>query len=93
MISKDEVKHIAGLARIGLDEKETEEFSRELSAILDWVEDLKKAEVTHIAPVAHITGLENRMREDKAREFENTEGIMKLFPESKNGYDKVKSVL
>lgn len=93
MISKDEVKHIASLARIGLDEKEMEKFSQDLSAILDWIEELKKADISEAKPAAHITGLENRMREDKAEKFQATEEIIKLFPESKNNYNKVKSVL
>jgi aspartyl-tRNA(Asn)/glutamyl-tRNA(Gln) amidotransferase subunit C len=93
MISKDEVKHIAGLARIGLNEKEIEKFSKDLSSILDFVEQLKEVDVTDVQPTAHITGLQNKMREDKTEDFENKEGIRKLFPESKNNYDKVKSVL
>lgn len=93
MISKDEVRHIASLARIGLSEEEIEKFSKDLSSILDFVEQLKEVDVTDVEPTAHITGLENKFREDKAKEFENISGIKKLFPESKNGYNKVKSVL
>ena len=93
MISKDEVKHIAALARIGLEEKEIEKFSHDLSSILDFIEQFKEVDVSGVEPTAHITGLENRTRDDIAREFENKEKIVKLFPEEKNGYDKVKSVL
>lgn len=93
MLSKNEVKHIAGLARIGLDEKELEKYSKDLSSILDWVEQLKEVDVSGIEPTAHITGLENVTRKDKAREFGNRNGIVKLFPEEKDGYDKVKSIL
>ncbi|MFA7319754.1 MAG: Asp-tRNA(Asn)/Glu-tRNA(Gln) amidotransferase subunit GatC [Parcubacteria group bacterium] len=93
MISKDEIKHIAALARVGLDEVEMEKISKDLSSILDWMEELKTADVEGVEPTAHITGLANRMRNDTAREFGNKEGIVKLFPEEKNGYDKVKSVL
>jgi aspartyl-tRNA(Asn)/glutamyl-tRNA(Gln) amidotransferase subunit C len=93
MISQDEVKHIAALARIGINQAETEKFSGELSAILNWMEELKKADVENIEPMAHVTGMENISREDKEVKFENKEGITKLFPEEKNGYDKVKAVL
>lgn len=93
MISKEEVKHIAGLARIGLDEKEVEKYAQELSSILDWVEQLKEVDVSGVEPTAHITGVDNILREDKIGEFDNREGIKNLFPESKDGYDKVKSVL
>lgn len=93
MISKDEVKHIAALARVGLDEDEIEKFSKDLSSILDWMEELKKVDVEGVEPTAHVTGLANRMREDLMHEFGNKGGIVKLFPEEKGGYDKVKSVL
>lgn len=93
MITKEEVRHIAGLARIGLDEKEIEKFAADLSAVLDWIEELKEVDVENVEPTAHITGMENRMREDAQVGFENKGGIIGLFPESKDGYGKVKSVL
>ncbi|HPN96247.1 MAG TPA: Asp-tRNA(Asn)/Glu-tRNA(Gln) amidotransferase subunit GatC [Candidatus Moranbacteria bacterium] len=93
LLRNDEVKHIAELARIGLDEKEIEKFSTDLSSILDFVEQLKEVDIDKAEAMAHITGLENITREDKNRDFENVSGIKKLFPEEKGGYDKVKSVL
>ncbi len=93
MISKDEVKHIAELARVGLSEKDIEKFSKDLSSILDFVEQLKEVDVSEVAPTEHITGLKNRMRDDLVNEFGNEKEIVKLFPEERNGYDKVKSVL
>jgi aspartyl-tRNA(Asn)/glutamyl-tRNA(Gln) amidotransferase subunit C len=93
MLSRDEVKHIATLARVGLSEADIEKFQKDLSGILDFVEQLKEVDVSGVEPAAHITGLINRTREDKAADFENKEGIIRLFPEEKEGYDKVKSVL
>lgn len=93
MISKDEVNHIAGLARIGLDEKELEKFSKDLSSILDWVEQLKEVKVEGVEPTAHIAGVANVTREDEVKEFRSREGIIESFPEEKDGYDKVKAVL
>lgn len=92
MITKDEVKHIAQLARIGLSEKELEKYSKELSSILDWVEQLKETDVKNVEPTAHITGVNNVMREDKAEEFADKDKIINLFPEKKERYDKVKSI-
>jgi aspartyl-tRNA(Asn)/glutamyl-tRNA(Gln) amidotransferase subunit C len=92
-LKKEETKHIAGLARIGVNEEEVEEFSKDLSAVLEWVSELEEVDVENVHPTGHITGLENVSREDKDREFENKKGIIELFPEERNGYDKVKSVL
>jgi aspartyl-tRNA(Asn)/glutamyl-tRNA(Gln) amidotransferase subunit C len=93
MISEKEVKHVASLARIGLTEKDVEKFSRDLSSVLDWIDQLKEVDVKNIEPIAHVTGIKNIMREDKVGEFGNVGGIKNMFPEEKNGYDKVKSVL
>jgi aspartyl-tRNA(Asn)/glutamyl-tRNA(Gln) amidotransferase subunit C len=93
MLSKDEVKNIAALARIGLGEKDIEKYQRDLSRILDYFEKLRELNTENIEPANHITGLENVTRVDQFSVFRNIEGIKKLFPEEKDGYDKVKSVL
>jgi aspartyl-tRNA(Asn)/glutamyl-tRNA(Gln) amidotransferase subunit C len=93
MITKEEVQHIAGLARIGTTEKEAENLAAEMSAVLDWIEELKEVDVAGVPPTAHITGMENRLREDRQCEFENKQGIIEMFPEKKDNYDKVKAVL
>lgn len=93
MITKEEVRHIAGLARIGVDENEVEKFATDLSAVLDWIEELKEVDVTDVEPTAHITGLENVTKNDTEKDFTNKSGIIELFPDSKDGYDKVKSIL
>jgi aspartyl-tRNA(Asn)/glutamyl-tRNA(Gln) amidotransferase subunit C len=92
MITKDEVRHIAELARIGLNDKEIEKYQKDMSAILDWIEQLKEVDIKGIQPTAHITGLKNIVRVDKSDDFENKAGIIDLFPEKKDNYDKVKSI-
>jgi len=93
MISKEEVQHIAGLARVGVNEKDLEKFAADLSAVLDWMDELKAVDVDGIEPMAHVVGMENRLREDRIDEFENKDGIINSFPEKKDRYNKVKSVL
>lgn len=93
MISAKETKHIAGLSRIGVAEKDIEKFSHDLSAILDWMKELEKVDTQEVEPTAHISGIKNNLRADKADQFLDKEKITKLFPEEKDGYDKVKSIL
>lgn len=95
MIDKNEVKKIAALARIGLDDKEIEKFSQDLSSILDWVEQLKEVDVSSVEPTAHITGMKNIDRVDEAEEFGSLgrEAILRNAPEVKDGSIKVKSIL
>lgn len=93
MLSKDEVKHIAELARIGLSDKELEKYTTELSGVLEWVDQLKEVNVEGVTPVAHSTGSHNISREDKADEFSGKDKIIDLFPDKKGRFNKVKSVL
>lgn len=92
-LNKDEVKHIAALSRIGVTDEDIDKFSTDLGAVLDWVKQLEEVDVSNVEPTAHSTGTENISREDGISEFVSREEIRKLFPEEKDGYDKVKSVL
>jgi aspartyl-tRNA(Asn)/glutamyl-tRNA(Gln) amidotransferase subunit C len=67
MISKEEVKHIAKLARLGLTEKEIEKMQKELSSILDYIEKLKEVNISKIEPTSHSIEMENVMRIDESR--------------------------
>ena len=99
MISKEEVKHIAKLARLGLSDKEIGEFQKELSKILDYIEKLKEVDISKVEPTSHSVLVENVMREDlPAKIFKENLGgrakkLLDLAPETKNGYLKTKSVL
>lgn len=94
MLSKDEVKKIANLARIEITDAEAEKYSHELSAILGFVEKLNEADTARVEPIAHITGAKNILREDKVVEYskETKENIISNFPEKKDRFDKVKAV-
>jgi len=95
MLSKKEVKHIAGLARIGLKKKEIEKYRKDLSAVLDYFKKLEKLDTKNIEPVGHITETLNVAREDREKDFAESgkERIIKNIPETRNGCLKVKSVL
>ncbi len=95
MITKQEVQHIAKLARLGLTEKEIEKFQKDLSSILNYVEKLKEVDISEIKPTSHSLRIENVMRIDEARAVdpEIRKKILDLAPETKEEYLKVKSIL
>jgi len=95
MLTKEEILHIATLARIGLDEKDIEKYQNELSGILDYFKKLDELDVKDVEPIGHITGMQNIFRSDSQADIElsEKEAIIKNVPESKDGYIKVKSVL
>lgn len=93
MLSIDEVKKVAQLARIELSDAEVEKFQKDLSSILDYVEELKAVDTAGLEIVASVTGLENVQRDDKAVSIDYQEEIMQNAPERKDRYYKVKSIL
>ncbi len=96
MLSKQEVQHIAKLARLDLTEKEIGKFQKDLSAILDYFEKLKEIDVSEVEPMSHSVKVENVTRKDKVRlngpSAAEAEKLLDPAPETKNGYLKVKSV-
>ncbi|MDO8435785.1 MAG: Asp-tRNA(Asn)/Glu-tRNA(Gln) amidotransferase subunit GatC [bacterium] len=94
MFNKQEVQHIAKLARLSLREKEIKKFQKDLSAVLDYFDKLKGVEVSDVKTTSHIFGAINVMREDEAgsTKSEVRKKMMELAPETKNGYLKVKPI-
>ena len=94
MLTDNEVSHVAKLARLELNETEKEKFKKELSAILDYVETLNKADTSNVEPLMQVTGLVNSVREDESRGIEyKPEFLIGQAPESKNNLVKVKAIL
>jgi len=94
MISEEEVRHIAKLARLGLTPSEIKKYQKELSAILDYIEKLKEVDVSGVEPTSHSVLVENITRADESKE-ENSERrkkIIEQFPEKETGLAKVKSI-
>lgn len=61
----DEVKHIATLAKLDLDEKEIQKFQKQLSETLDYVQILEQINTTKLKPTHHVSDKTNVYREDK----------------------------
>jgi len=95
MLKKEDIVHIATLARIGLREEEIEKYQRELSLILDYFKKLEKADTEKVEPISHITGVHSVVREDEViqSEVDTRDGIIKNFPATINNKVKVKSIL
>lgn len=92
-LTKEEVRKISELCRIGLSEAELEKMQHDLSLVLDYVAELNKVDTEGVQEISQVTGLENVMRDDTAEYSEIRDAIIKNFPESKDGYLKIKSIL
>lgn len=65
MLSEDQVKHIAKLARVALSDEEVERFSKQLSDVLKYVEILNEVDTKKVSETSQVTGLKNIMRVDE----------------------------
>lgn len=65
-LSKQEVKNIAHLARLKLTDKEFDFYAVELSRVLNYVEELNKADIGDIKATAHVSGMNTIVRDDTA---------------------------
>ena len=68
MIDREQVLHVARLARLRLTDDEVERMSAELSGILEHVERIGELALDDVAPTSHVVALENVLRADEPRE-------------------------
>jgi len=66
-ISREDVEHVAHLARLHLDDEEVDRMQIQLSNILEAIETLRDVDTSQVGPTASVIQLENVMREDVAR--------------------------
>ena len=94
-LSKDEIQHIAKLARLELTDAELEKYGGQLSAVLNYIDQLKEVDVKGVEPTAQVTGLENVLREDEASDWDKQEIEEALAdaPEREGRFIKVKRVI
>ncbi len=85
-ISKEQVEHVAKLARLELSEAEQALFSRQLSDILTYVEQLKAIDTTGVQPTATVLQESNVLRGDDIRPSLPAEEVVANAPESEEGY-------
>jgi aspartyl-tRNA(Asn)/glutamyl-tRNA(Gln) amidotransferase subunit C len=92
-ISKEEVKHVANLARLAITEEETEKFTKQLDAIITFAEQLNELDTENVEPTYHVLDMKNVLREDNPQKGLDREEVLKNAPEQQEGQFKVPSIL
>lgn len=67
MIDREQVLHVARLARLELSEEELGRFSGELSKVLDHIEAIEQLDLSDVEPTSHVVDVVNRLRADEPR--------------------------
>ena len=91
VIDRDQVLHVALLARLRLTDEEVERMSRELSGILEHVDRMDRLELEGVEPTSHVVELENVLRADEPRPSWPKEEILEPAPDPAEGAFRVPS--
>lgn len=92
-LSREEVLHIAQLARIGLTPAEVEKFQDQLSHILDQFDTLRQIDTAGVPPTSFALPLENVMRDDVVRPSLDVEAVLANAPQREDHFFRVRRVL
>jgi aspartyl-tRNA(Asn)/glutamyl-tRNA(Gln) amidotransferase subunit C len=91
MIEREQVLHVARLARLELTEPEVERMASELSVILEHVERIGELDLEGIEPTSHVVALENVLRADEPRPSWPREQVLEPAPDAGDGGFRVPS--
>lgn len=85
MLDRDQVLHVARLARLQLSEPEVERMSAELSHVLDHIEKMTELDLEGVAPTSHVVDVVNALRPDVPVPSFPAEVILGAAPERLEG--------
>lgn len=92
-ISRDDVLHVALLARLHLDDDEVDRMQAQLSHILDAIETLRDVDTSQVSPTASVIQLENVMRDDEPGPPMTREAVLANAPLRDDPFLRVPTVL
>jgi len=91
VIDREQVLHVARLARLDLSDEELDRMSGELSGILDHVERMNELDLDGVQPTSHVVELENVLRADEPRPSWPRDEVLEPAPDAAEGAFQVPS--
>ena len=92
-ISSDEVKKVAQLARLELNENEINQHAEQLEKILEYIKQLEKINTEDVPCTTRAIEVVNVLRKDENKNYENSEEILDLAPSRENKFFKVPKII
>ena len=97
-ITLDQVRHVAKLSRLALDEGRLEKFSAQLASILEYVAKISEVDVTGVEPMAQVLFApgdpsQSALRDDVVRPCDAGEAILNQAPAARKPYFRVPKVI
>ena len=91
MIDRDQVLHVARLARLRLTDDEVERMASELSKVLEHVEHIDELDLEGVEPTSHVVAVENVLRPDDPRPSWSRDEMLERAPDPASGSFRVPS--
>jgi aspartyl-tRNA(Asn)/glutamyl-tRNA(Gln) amidotransferase subunit C len=91
VIDRDQVLHVARLARLKLSDEEIERMAGELSGILEHVDRISELDLEGVEPTSHVIALENVLRPDEPRPSWSRDEVLEPAPDAASGAFRVPS--
>lgn len=92
-ITREQVEHVARLARLGLSEEDKEKMRAQLDAILTYIDKLNQLDTTQTEPTSHVIPMTNIFREDTARPSLSQEQALANAPDRQGDLFRVPRIL
>ena len=91
-LTQQEVRHVAELAKLQLTDEEVEQFTRQLSDILDYAAVIQEVDTSSVAPTPYPLPVTNVMREDEVGACLSNDEALANAADSDNGFYRVRAV-
>jgi len=92
-IKESDIIKVAKLARLDLSPEEKDEFSRQLSGIIEYVEKINELDTSAVEAADHIVELNNVFRKDVVKNSIKRDELEKIAPDFKDGYIVVPKII
>jgi len=92
-LSKQQVQHVATLARLELEATDVDDVVKKLSRIVDFVDQLQSVSTDDVLPMAHPLNMSQRLRADDVTETDQRDFVQENAPSTEKGYYLVPKVL
>ncbi|MBI3811129.1 MAG: Asp-tRNA(Asn)/Glu-tRNA(Gln) amidotransferase subunit GatC [Nitrospirae bacterium] len=92
-LGKEEVEHVAKLARLAVSEEEKEAFSRQLSEILTYIGKLNELDTSKVEPTSHVLDLSNVFRDDIVSESLPAADVLANAPDRESDHFRVPKII
>jgi aspartyl-tRNA(Asn)/glutamyl-tRNA(Gln) amidotransferase subunit C len=92
-LRREDVAHVAKLARLTMSESELDRFTEQLGQVLDHASDMNALDLDGVVPTAHPFGLINVVRADDARPCLDHDAVMAMAPDAEDGRFAVPRIL